>query len=153
MSVTTETITRHVSEQVKWAMEAANLAKPLPYFDYVPTTGCEPSHRQMRVPSPQSTERERGASRSNQGDPPHSGHHDRHTAAAVRPSGRPFQGQTAKSTTTSTPYATHSKRAPWLEEQEQTSNPRRKASGCPSRGMKSVRWKSWPLLLEAMQKV
>ncbi|KAJ8421148.1 hypothetical protein Cgig2_027446 [Carnegiea gigantea] len=46
MSVMTETITRHVSEYVKRAMEAANSARPLPYFDYVPTAGCEPSHRQ-----------------------------------------------------------------------------------------------------------
>ncbi|KAJ8421741.1 hypothetical protein Cgig2_020902 [Carnegiea gigantea] len=27
-------------------MEAANSARPLPHFDYVPTAGCEPSHRQ-----------------------------------------------------------------------------------------------------------
>ncbi|KAJ8421436.1 hypothetical protein Cgig2_029969 [Carnegiea gigantea] len=92
MSVMTETISRQVFEQVKWAMEVVNSARPLPHFDYV------------RIPSPHSTERERETSRSSRGGRPYSDHHDRHTAAAVRPSGRPFQGQTAKSTTTSTPY-------------------------------------------------
>ncbi|KAJ8427496.1 hypothetical protein Cgig2_028167 [Carnegiea gigantea] len=117
MSVMTETITRHVSEQVKRAMEAGNLARPLPHFDYVPITGCEPSHRQVHVPSPHSTEMEREASWSNRGGRPYSGHHDRHTAMAVRPSSHPIQGQTAKSTTAYTPYATHSRWTAWLEEQ------------------------------------
>jgi len=67
MSVMTETITRQVSQQVKWALEAANSARRLPYFDYLPTAGCESSHRQVRIPSPHFAEREQEASRSNRG--------------------------------------------------------------------------------------
>ncbi|KAJ8431110.1 LOW QUALITY PROTEIN: hypothetical protein Cgig2_015678 [Carnegiea gigantea] len=48
MLVMTDTITRQVLEQVKRAMEAANSARPLPHFHYVPTTGCKPSHWQNR---------------------------------------------------------------------------------------------------------
>ena len=40
----TDTIMQQVTEQVKKAMEVASYVQPLPYFDYVPTTGCEPSH-------------------------------------------------------------------------------------------------------------
>ncbi|KAJ8451982.1 hypothetical protein Cgig2_016563 [Carnegiea gigantea] len=58
MSTMMDTITWQVSEQVKMAMEAANSARPFPHFDYVPTNGCEPSHRQEHVPSPRYTEQE-----------------------------------------------------------------------------------------------
>ncbi|KAJ8437287.1 hypothetical protein Cgig2_006391 [Carnegiea gigantea] len=47
----TDTIMSQVFEQVKKAVEAANSARPLPYFDYMPTTGCEPSHRDAPVAS------------------------------------------------------------------------------------------------------
>ncbi|KAJ8435822.1 hypothetical protein Cgig2_017117 [Carnegiea gigantea] len=40
-------------------MEAANSTRSFPHFDYVPTNGCEPSHRQEQAPSPRYTERER----------------------------------------------------------------------------------------------
>ncbi|KAJ8438375.1 LOW QUALITY PROTEIN: hypothetical protein Cgig2_006293 [Carnegiea gigantea] len=99
-----ETITRQVSEQVKWAMEAANSVWPFPHFDYMPTADCEPSHWYVHISSLYSTKREREASRSNRSGRPYSEHHDRHTTMTVKPSGRPFQGQAAKSTTTSTPY-------------------------------------------------
>ncbi|KAJ8422875.1 hypothetical protein Cgig2_013748 [Carnegiea gigantea] len=95
----TETSTQQVSEQVKQAMEAVNSARPLPHFDYVLTAGYEPSHRQVHIPSPHSTEREQEASQSNRG------HHDWHAATTVRPSGRSIQGQTTKFTTAFTPYA------------------------------------------------
>ncbi|KAJ8444601.1 hypothetical protein Cgig2_023664 [Carnegiea gigantea] len=102
-------------------MEAANSVRPLPHFDYVPTAGCKPSYRQVRVPSPHSAEREREASWSNRGGRPYSGHHDWHMTTAVRPSGHPIQGQTAtaKSTIAFTPYATHSRRTVWLKKQEE----------------------------------
>ena len=45
MSTMTNTIMQQVSEQVKKAMKAASLARPIPHFDYVPTKGCEPSRR------------------------------------------------------------------------------------------------------------
>ncbi|KAJ8432365.1 hypothetical protein Cgig2_014984 [Carnegiea gigantea] len=127
MTVMTDTIIRQVSEQVERAMEAANSARPLPHFDYVPTTGCEPSHRQDRVSSPRQIERERETSRSNCSGRSHTKQYYRHVTA--RSSGRPIPGETAKSTTTSTPYATHSRRTAWLDEQEQTSKPRGETSG------------------------
>ncbi|KAJ8430162.1 LOW QUALITY PROTEIN: hypothetical protein Cgig2_028048 [Carnegiea gigantea] len=46
-----ENMDSQVTEQVKKAMEAANSARPLPHFDYVPTTGCELSHRHVPVVS------------------------------------------------------------------------------------------------------
>ncbi|KAJ8431003.1 hypothetical protein Cgig2_025685 [Carnegiea gigantea] len=51
-----DTINRRASEQVEGAMEAANSARPLPHFDYVPTHGGEPFHPPERVPSPRYTE-------------------------------------------------------------------------------------------------
>ena len=45
MTSMTNNILRQVTEQVKRAMEAVNAIKPLPTFDYVPTTECELSHR------------------------------------------------------------------------------------------------------------
>ncbi|KAJ8427550.1 hypothetical protein Cgig2_003113 [Carnegiea gigantea] len=47
MSTMTDTIMQQVSKQVKKAVEAATFARPLPHFDYIPTTGCEPSHRHI----------------------------------------------------------------------------------------------------------
>ncbi|KAJ8448915.1 hypothetical protein Cgig2_030771 [Carnegiea gigantea] len=55
----TDAITRQVSEQVKRAMAAPNLARPLPHFDYIPNLRSEPSHQLERIPSPYYTERER----------------------------------------------------------------------------------------------
>ncbi|KAJ8433840.1 hypothetical protein Cgig2_028157 [Carnegiea gigantea] len=57
MSTMTNTIMRQVTKQVKKAVKAVNFARPLPHFDYVPTTGCEPSYRQPQfgrttMPSP-----------------------------------------------------------------------------------------------------
>ncbi|KAJ8444577.1 hypothetical protein Cgig2_013856 [Carnegiea gigantea] len=104
-------------------MGAANSARPLPHFDYVPTTSCEPSHRKVCVLSPHYIEREREASRSNQSGRPYSGHHDRHAAAATRLSRRPIQGQTAKSATASTPFATHSRGHPMLQRPPPTTAP------------------------------
>ncbi|KAJ8438388.1 LOW QUALITY PROTEIN: hypothetical protein Cgig2_006306 [Carnegiea gigantea] len=88
----TDTITRQVSKQVKRAMQAANSARPIPHFHYVPTNGGEPSHRPERVPSPCSTEREWEVSRSNQSNQPYTEQQGRR--AAARPSGRPTQGLT-----------------------------------------------------------
>ena len=45
MSTMTDTILQQVTGQVKEAMEAANFARPIPTFDYVPTARCESSHR------------------------------------------------------------------------------------------------------------
>ncbi|KAJ8424281.1 hypothetical protein Cgig2_011182 [Carnegiea gigantea] len=94
-------------------LEVANLARPLPHFDYVPTTGCEPSHRRACIPSPHHTEREQEASRSNWSGQPYMGSHDRNADAATSPSGHPMWGQMAKFTAASTPYATHSRRTTW----------------------------------------
>lgn len=48
MSTMSNTIMQQVSEQVKKVVEAASSARPLPRFDCVPTTGCEPSNRHVR---------------------------------------------------------------------------------------------------------
>ncbi|KAJ8437658.1 hypothetical protein Cgig2_028596 [Carnegiea gigantea] len=105
-----DTITRQVSEQVQKAMEAVNASRPLPHFDYMPTTGCEPSHQHTREPYPHHLEKDQEASRSNRSGRPYTGNIDRRAAAATQLSGYPVQDQRAKSTTTSTPYATHSRR-------------------------------------------
>ncbi|KAJ8444460.1 hypothetical protein Cgig2_024024 [Carnegiea gigantea] len=49
MSTMTDTIMQQVTKQMKKAMEATNSARPLPHFDYMPTTGCEPSYRHVPV--------------------------------------------------------------------------------------------------------
>ncbi|KAJ8426121.1 hypothetical protein Cgig2_005766 [Carnegiea gigantea] len=51
MSTMTDTILQQVTEQAKKAMEATNCARPIPTFDYVPTMGCEPSHRHAPIRS------------------------------------------------------------------------------------------------------
>ncbi|KAJ8450531.1 hypothetical protein Cgig2_020168 [Carnegiea gigantea] len=129
MSTMTDTITCQVAEQVKRAIEAANSARPPPYLDYIPTLGGEPSHRPERIQSPHYTERERGVSRSDRSGRPYTGQPGRR--AAARPGGRPTQGATAKLTTASTPYTTHSRRITWFEEQEQTSKTRGEVRGHP----------------------
>ncbi|KAJ8431473.1 LOW QUALITY PROTEIN: hypothetical protein Cgig2_033987 [Carnegiea gigantea] len=45
MTTMTDTILQQVTEQVKKTIEVVTSARPLPTFDYVPTTGCESSHR------------------------------------------------------------------------------------------------------------
>ncbi|KAJ8429994.1 hypothetical protein Cgig2_033919 [Carnegiea gigantea] len=87
------------------AMEAANSAKPLPHFDYIPTHGGEPSHQPEWVPFSRYTERE--ISQSNLSGRPYTEQLGRR--AAVRPSGCPTHGAPAKPITASTPYATHSR--------------------------------------------
>ncbi|KAJ8434126.1 hypothetical protein Cgig2_024244 [Carnegiea gigantea] len=42
MSTLTDAITRQVSEQVKKAVEAASLARPLPHFEHMPTGSASP---------------------------------------------------------------------------------------------------------------
>ncbi|KAJ8424354.1 hypothetical protein Cgig2_015738 [Carnegiea gigantea] len=81
----TDAITRHVSELVRRAMEAANSAGPLPYFDYIPTHGGKPSHRPKRIPSPRYTEQGQEVSRSDRSGQPYSEQLGR--CAAAGPSG------------------------------------------------------------------
>ncbi|KAJ8444056.1 hypothetical protein Cgig2_030913 [Carnegiea gigantea] len=47
----TDTIMQQVTEQVKKAVEFASSARRSPHFNYVLTTGCEPSHRHVPVAS------------------------------------------------------------------------------------------------------
>ncbi|KAJ8419798.1 LOW QUALITY PROTEIN: hypothetical protein Cgig2_030527 [Carnegiea gigantea] len=51
MSTMTNTIIEHVTKQVNKAMEVASSVRPLPHFDYMPATGCKPSHRAAPVAS------------------------------------------------------------------------------------------------------
>ncbi|KAJ8419455.1 hypothetical protein Cgig2_005788 [Carnegiea gigantea] len=47
----TDTIMEQVIEQVKKAMDAPNSVRLLPHFAYMPTTGCEPSHKHIPIVS------------------------------------------------------------------------------------------------------
>ncbi|KAJ8420583.1 hypothetical protein Cgig2_010238 [Carnegiea gigantea] len=57
MSTITDAVMQQVSEQVKKAVEAASLARPLPRFEYVLTEGCEPSRGRGPETSPCRSER------------------------------------------------------------------------------------------------
>ncbi|KAJ8422388.1 LOW QUALITY PROTEIN: hypothetical protein Cgig2_024806 [Carnegiea gigantea] len=97
----TDTITWQVSEQVKRAMEAANSTRPFPHFDYLPMDASLPTDRSgYHLPV---TQREWEVSRSNWSSRPYTEQQGQYVVG--RPSGRPTQGATAKSTTASTPYA------------------------------------------------
>ncbi|KAJ8438999.1 hypothetical protein Cgig2_012995 [Carnegiea gigantea] len=61
MSTMKDAIMQQVSEQVKKVVEAASSVRPLPRFEYVPTIGCEPSHRHDPVVSLRHSERMREA--------------------------------------------------------------------------------------------
>jgi len=45
MTTMSDTFLQQVTEQVKKTREVVHSMSLLPTFDYVPTTGCEPSHR------------------------------------------------------------------------------------------------------------
>ncbi|KAJ8430594.1 hypothetical protein Cgig2_001679 [Carnegiea gigantea] len=49
MSTVTGSIIQQVSKQVKKAVEPTSSARPLPCFEYMSATGCEPSHRHSLV--------------------------------------------------------------------------------------------------------
>ncbi|KAJ8447166.1 hypothetical protein Cgig2_022895 [Carnegiea gigantea] len=107
-------------------MEATNTSRSLPHFDYVPTTCGEPSYRHAHAPSPHHTERDQEISRSNLNGWPHAENHDWHAAVATRPSGHFVQGQTAKSTTTSTPTQLTPGKSPNSRSRNKLPNPKRK---------------------------
>ncbi|KAJ8435429.1 hypothetical protein Cgig2_013927 [Carnegiea gigantea] len=143
----TETIPQQVLEQVKQAMEAANSTRPQPHFDYVPTAGCEPSHRGST----------RHPIQTGVGDPIRSimiGTRVRQSGQVAAPSrGRRPRPPRPLLPVRPTPGGLLSlknkTRLPGLDgrlraEQKPTQ---------PQLGMKSVRRKLWPLLLEAMQRV
>ncbi|KAJ8434743.1 LOW QUALITY PROTEIN: hypothetical protein Cgig2_001946 [Carnegiea gigantea] len=92
-------------------MDAASSARPPPAFDYPLVHEGERSHRPEEIPSP--SPMERGWEVSHSDGRPHTGR-----CTAMEPTGRPTQGTTTGSATASTPYATHSRRTTWLEEQE-----------------------------------
>ncbi|KAJ8435016.1 hypothetical protein Cgig2_013504 [Carnegiea gigantea] len=100
------------------AVEAANSTRPLPRFDGRPSVGHEPSHWHTRVPSPRHPESEQGVSQLNRSDRPRRENQDWTIATAARPSSNPSQGQSTKSITASTPFAAHSRRMAWLQEQK-----------------------------------
>jgi len=114
----------------------ASSARPLPTFDYPLVHEGEPSHwpegilsplspaGRDTVPSPHGTW---SGSLVDRSEWPHARQLRRR--AAMEPTCRPAQGATTGSTIASTPYATHSKRTAWLEEQELTSRPRGENSG------------------------
>ncbi|KAJ8420669.1 LOW QUALITY PROTEIN: hypothetical protein Cgig2_025353 [Carnegiea gigantea] len=121
MSTIADAITRQVSEQVKRVMEVVGPAKPPLPLEYPLVHEGEPSHRPEGIPSLRPMECSREVARLDRSDRFPTRRRRGH--AAVEPVGRSARGTTAVSTTASTPYATHSRRTVWLEEQEQTSQP------------------------------
>ncbi|KAJ8429946.1 hypothetical protein Cgig2_003514 [Carnegiea gigantea] len=105
-------MTDTIMHQVQKAMEAANSARPLLRFDYGPLIGCKPSHRHTRIPSPRHPKGGLEVSQLNQSDRLGRRNQDGTVVATARPSGNPSQGRSTKSTTASTPYATHSTHYP-----------------------------------------
>ncbi|KAJ8446983.1 hypothetical protein Cgig2_006611 [Carnegiea gigantea] len=103
-----DTIMQQVSEQVLRAMEAANFARLLPYFDYIPPTGCEPSHHLTLTPSHCHSGGARETSRPEWNGWPPEENHDRSTTPKAHPSNHPSRERPTKSTTALMPYATHS---------------------------------------------
>ncbi|KAJ8432300.1 hypothetical protein Cgig2_019229 [Carnegiea gigantea] len=91
-------------------MDAANSARLLPNFDYVPTmaaslpTSTSPSDEVREAARPDRNDRSRGENR------------DRSIRVDAPQSRYSSQGRPVKSTTASTLYATHSRRAPNAEE-------------------------------------
>ncbi|KAJ8440250.1 hypothetical protein Cgig2_001585 [Carnegiea gigantea] len=51
MTTMTDTFLQQVTEQVKKTMEVVSFMRPLPTFDYVPTTGCGPFHKHAPIES------------------------------------------------------------------------------------------------------
>ena len=113
---------------MKKAVEAASSARPLPYFEYVPTMGCQPSHRHNPVMSHHHSERLREAPHANSDRQTRRQNQDCSIGFNAHHSHRPSYGGPARSTTTSTPYATHSRITAWSEELERTSRPQGEAS-------------------------
>ncbi|KAJ8419709.1 hypothetical protein Cgig2_012096 [Carnegiea gigantea] len=109
-------------------MEATSSARPLPHFEYMPTDGCEPSHRHHPVASPRHSERMQEAPRVGGDRQSQEEHRGRSIGAHAYPNHLSSHRRPAKSTTASTPYETHSRQTAWFEEQEQTSCPRREVS-------------------------
>ncbi|KAJ8425107.1 hypothetical protein Cgig2_013837 [Carnegiea gigantea] len=85
----TDTIIQQVSEQVKKAHEASSSARPLPRFEYVPTPGCEPSHRHAPVVSQRHSEGMREAPHANKGGRTREENQDRSIGVNTQHSHRP----------------------------------------------------------------
>ncbi|KAJ8428715.1 hypothetical protein Cgig2_028198 [Carnegiea gigantea] len=65
MSTVTDAIMQHVLKQVKRTVKAASSTRPLPRFEYVPTTSWEPSHRDDPVMSHRRSKRMRESPHTN----------------------------------------------------------------------------------------
>ncbi|KAJ8421383.1 hypothetical protein Cgig2_009801 [Carnegiea gigantea] len=127
-------------------MEAATLARPLPHFDYMPTIGCEPSHRQGIMIGTRLRQLGQAAvpSRGRRPSPPLPP-----LLMRLAPSG-PL-GSKNKNRLPSLGLAAAYPGATPLPEAV-VSFVENRSSHSPSNEMKSVRRKSWPLLLEATQR-
>ena len=129
VSTMTDTIMQQVSEQVRKAIEAASSARPLLYFKYAPTIGCGPFHRHIPGASHRHSDERRAVIHTDGNDRSRGDNRNRSIGADPIQNRRPSQGRLAKSTMASTPYAMHSRRTAWLEEQEQTSRPQKATLG------------------------
>ncbi|KAJ8433387.1 hypothetical protein Cgig2_019177 [Carnegiea gigantea] len=99
MPTITDTVLQQLTEQVKKAVEATNSARPLPTFDYVPTTGCEPSQSYIPIRSHRSSDED--------------GNRNQFAGVDALQDRRTTPVRHAKSTTASTPCTTHSQHTAW----------------------------------------
>ncbi|KAJ8427828.1 hypothetical protein Cgig2_001639 [Carnegiea gigantea] len=116
MSTMTGTIMQQISKQVKKAVEAVSSAWPLPCFKYVPAAGCEPFYRHAPVASHHHSGGRREAPCADRNDRSRAKNCDSSVGAKALHSHRPSHGRPVRSTTASTPYATHSRRSSWFED-------------------------------------
>ncbi|KAJ8424707.1 LOW QUALITY PROTEIN: hypothetical protein Cgig2_017953 [Carnegiea gigantea] len=79
-------------------VEVASFARPLPYFEYVPTTGYEPSHRHAPVMSQRHSEGMKEAPHANKNGRSQKENRDRSIRADALYSHRPSHGLLTKST-------------------------------------------------------
>ncbi|KAJ8419983.1 LOW QUALITY PROTEIN: hypothetical protein Cgig2_021355 [Carnegiea gigantea] len=139
-------------------MEALNSATALPHFDYVPTAGCEPSHRCACCLLILRRRTRRHLGQTEVDDPIRDimigtrlWRSDQ--VAALSRGRRPCPPQPPlpmRLTLGELPSVRNKSRLPSLEERPRAEN---RSLHSPNHGMKSARRKSWPLLLEAMHKV
>ncbi|KAJ8427676.1 hypothetical protein Cgig2_016769 [Carnegiea gigantea] len=96
MTIMTDIIIQQVTEQMRKTVEAVNFTRPLPAFDYVPTTRCELSHRHAPAgKSDRPTREEQEVSGQN---------HDRSLGVDTRQAREVAPGRLVNSATASMPY-------------------------------------------------
>ncbi|KAJ8425695.1 hypothetical protein Cgig2_018917 [Carnegiea gigantea] len=104
MSTMTGTIMEQVSEWVKKAVETASSARPLPRFEYVLITCCEPFYRHAPMVSHRHGEEMREAPHADRNGRSWGERRDRSIVTDALHNSRPSHGRQARSTTALTLY-------------------------------------------------